>query len=264
MHGAFSVHYQPGRFTPVEIEVVPGSGVAATIDDTLYRIGKQEFVAECLDAHEIHTPPGNRTDVYLADSQGVLARFEIGDELRSDAMDSIAALRRRNFRMMIASGDHAAAVAHVAGRLGIQSWHANLTPPDKLALVHELREKGETVVMIGDGINDAPVLAAADASVALDAGTALARASADAVSLGRQLGSLITAVDIAAGHTPGYSAEHCVGHLLQPDGCTACCERPAGSLDGGTGYVRQLAHCRIERAASAPFEATHDCVRGTQ
>ncbi|MGI9202473.1 MAG: heavy metal translocating P-type ATPase [Woeseiaceae bacterium] len=195
---AFSAHYQPGEFTPVDVQVVPGSGVAASVDETLYRIGKQEFAAEGLGAHEMQTPTGHRTDVYLADSKGVLARFEIGDELRADARSAIASLRQRNFRMMIASGDHAAAVAPVAGRLGIQSWRANLTPPDKLTLVHELRQKGETVVMIGDGINDAPVLAAADASVALDAGTALARASADAVSLGRQLGALVTAVDIAA------------------------------------------------------------------
>ncbi len=195
---AFSAHYRPRIFTPTDVEVVPGSGVAATIGDKRYRIGRQEFVAEGLDAYDMQSPSGRRTDVYLADSQGVLARFEIGDELRADAKSAIASLRERNFRTMIASGDHAATVEPVAVSLGIPEWHANLTPADKLALVQALRAKGETVVMIGDGINDAPVLAAADASVALDAGTALARASADAISLGRQLGSLVTAVDIAA------------------------------------------------------------------
>ena len=195
---AFSAHYRPGEFTPSDIKVVPGSGVAATIGGRPYRIGKQTFVAEGLNSHVMRTHSGHRTDVYLADSQGVLAHFEVGDELRADAKSAIASLRERNFRMMIASGDHAGAVEPVAECLGISAWRANLAPSDKLALVHELRKKGEAVVMIGDGINDAPVLAAADASVALDAGTALARASADAISLGRQLGSLVTAVDIAA------------------------------------------------------------------
>ena len=146
----------------------------------------------------MQSPSGHRTDVYLADATNVLARFEIGDELRADAQRTIESLREKKFRIMIASGDHEAAVAKIAARLGIAQWRANLTPQDKLALVHTLREQGELVVMVGDGINDAPVLAAADASVALDAGTALARASADAVSLGRQLGALVTAVEIAA------------------------------------------------------------------
>jgi Cu2+-exporting ATPase len=79
----------------------------------------------------------------------------------------------------------------------VNDWQAGLTPAAKLDLIHRLRAGGETVIMVGDGINDAPVLAAADASVALDAGTALARASADAVSLGHGLGTLVAAAGIA-------------------------------------------------------------------
>lgn len=195
---AFPVRESSKNVTLDEVEVVPGCGVAATIGGKSYRIGKQTFVAEGLAAYEMQTPSGQRTDIYLADSRNVLARFEIGDELRADAKHTVESLREKGFRIMIASGDHAAAVMPVADRLGIREWRADLTPQDKLALVHELRELGESVLMVGDGINDAPVLAAADASVALDAGTALARASADAVSLGRQLGALVTAVEIAA------------------------------------------------------------------
>ena len=73
-----------------------------------------------------------------------------------------------------------------------------MTPADKLSLIRQLQRLSTPVVMVGDGINDAPVLAAADASIALDSGTALARASADAVSLGRNLGSILRAVDVAA------------------------------------------------------------------
>ena len=84
-----------------------------------------------------------------------------------------------------------------ADAVGIDDWHACLSPADKLELIRKLRDAGDAVVMVGDGINDAPVLAAADASIALDAGTALARASADAVSLGTRLGTIVTAVSIA-------------------------------------------------------------------
>ena len=95
-----------------------------------------------------------------------------------------SALRSAGYRTVIVSGDRQLAVARIAERLGVDEWHAAMTPADKLAFVGASHDRGERVIMVGDGINDAPVLAAADASVALDAGTALARASADAVSLG--------------------------------------------------------------------------------
>jgi Cu2+-exporting ATPase len=162
-----------------------------------YRIGNAAFVAEfCGGPVPEGTGSGNTT-VFLANSRQVLARFDIGDELRTDAIDAVEGLRSLGYRPVIASGDHAEAVSRVATRLGIGEWRAPLTPSEKLDYIRTLRASHETVIMVGDGINDAPVLAAADASVALDAGTALARASADAVSLGRGLGPLVAAAGIA-------------------------------------------------------------------
>lgn len=195
---AFSLFYSRGRFTPEHVTVVPGYGVEAEVDGVRYRIGAAEFVANLSDGAASASGESGNTVVYLGNENEVLARFDIGDELRPDARSAIEALKDLGIRPVIASGDRRAAVARIAAELAIDDWHAGLSPAAKLALIRDLRGQGEAVVMVGDGINDAPVLAAADASVALDAGTALARASADAVSLGRHLGAIVTAVSIAA------------------------------------------------------------------
>ena len=168
------------------------------MDGRQYRVGSADFVAAL---SGLRPPEPAETDlrtlVYLGDERAVLARFAIGDELRADAAQAVARLKQVGFRPVIASGDNPAAVRRVAELLDISEWHASLSPADKLALIARIQALPAKVVMVGDGINDAPVLAAADASVALDAGTALARASADAVSLGKKLGILATAAEVA-------------------------------------------------------------------
>jgi len=194
---AFSAMLEPGRFRLDDVLALPGAGVEATIDGRRYRIGRADYVAALSGADVDHADGDGNTSVFLGDEQHLLAVFQVGDELRSDAKASISALRSAGYRTVIVSGDRQPAVARIAERLGVDEWHAAMTPADKLAFVGASHDRGERVIMVGDGINDAPVLAAADASVALDAGTALARASADAVSLGSKLGALVQAAGIA-------------------------------------------------------------------
>ena len=195
---AFAIYYRSGVFEPTEVKVEPGCGVQADIGGQCYRIGTARYVAELSAAGSANeTDDDSRILVYLGDSSGLLARFAIGDEIRNDAATAIAGLQQAGYHLVIASGDSAAAVNEVAGQLGITDWHAAMSPARKLAFIRQLQADGQSVVMIGDGINDAPVLAAADASIALDAGTALARASADAIALGKRLGTIVDAVGVA-------------------------------------------------------------------
>jgi len=196
---AFAAYLDADGDLPEDVHVIPGSGVEATLGDRKYRIGKADFVA-ALSESAIPAAGSEtaRTQVFLGDAHEMLAMFTLGDELRQDAAASIADLQRRGFATVIASGDRHAVVADVAAELKVERWHAEMTPADKLSLIRQLQRLNTPVVMVGDGINDAPVLAAANASIALDSGTALARASADAVSLGRNLGSILRAVDVAA------------------------------------------------------------------
>lgn len=195
---AFSEYYPGDEAELGDVQVTAGCGVEANLNGTRYRIGSENFVSEpsgaAIDEYD-NDMQGSR--VFLGDEQGLLARFIIGDALRSDARDAIAGLQAAGFAIMIASGDREAAVKQAAAQLNIKQWRAELSPAAKLKLLAELRKQGETIIMVGDGVNDAPVLAAADGSIALDAGTALARASADAVSLGRKLGTINVAIRVA-------------------------------------------------------------------
>ncbi len=194
---AFSVWYEAGLIDIQDMRPEAGKGVVATIGDTRYRIGSFDFVAELAGCHIAVDESEPSTHVYLGSESGFLAEFIIGDELRADARAALDALRAAGYRIAIASGDRAASVAGVATTLGVEDWQASLTPAAKLEFIANRRRLGETVIMVGDGINDAPVLASADASIALDAGTALARASADAIALGRRLMCIVDASNVA-------------------------------------------------------------------
>jgi Cu2+-exporting ATPase len=195
---AFAAHERPGEFAIDDVQVSAGRGVEAAVGGVRWRIGSAAFVAELSRAP---IPPGSVdascTRVLLGCEERIVAQFAIGDELRADAGATLDALRHAGFRLVIASGDRETAVASVAGKLGVEEWHSGMLPEDKVSLVRKLRRGGRKVVMVGDGVNDAPVLAAADASIALDAGTALARATADAVVLGKRLGSVLDSVRVA-------------------------------------------------------------------
>ena len=135
--------------------------------------------------------------MFLACEGTLLARFVLADTLRADAIELIEGLRKRGIETTIASGDSAAAVQRAARELGVAHHLAGLSPQDKLDETARLAASGERVLMLGDGVNDAPALAGAHVSVAMGRGAAAAAARADAVLIGDDPGRLLTALDIA-------------------------------------------------------------------
>ena len=174
------------RLTAIGIEQHPGLGIEADIEGRRLRLGSRAFVSEWAPLPD-DAASGASSEVWLAARDGVLARFELRDALRADAAQTVARLRADGLRVHLLSGDHADAVAAVAGALGVEHTCAAASPTGKLDYVRTLQRDGGRVLMVGDGINDAPVLAAADVSIAVGHATALARTSADAVLLSPQL-----------------------------------------------------------------------------
>ena len=137
------------------------------------------------------------THAFLAREGALLARFILADTLRADAIELIEGLRKRGIETTIVSGDSAAAVQRAARELGVAHHLAGLSPQDKLDEAARLAASGERVLMLGDGVNDAPALAGAHVSVAMGRGAAAAAARADAVLIGDDPGRLLAALDIA-------------------------------------------------------------------
>jgi Cu2+-exporting ATPase len=166
----------------------PGAGVEAAVGDVWYRLGSRRYLEQAGVAVPDLPGTGSSTEVWLADAGGVLARFELGDQLRADAADTVRAFRDMGWTVILASGDRAEAVAAVAHQCGITQWHAGCTPEEKHRLVACLQADGAVVCMVGDGVNDAPVIAQADVSVAMAGGAVLAQQAADLVLSGDRLG----------------------------------------------------------------------------
>lgn len=135
--------------------------------------------------------------VVLADADGAQAFFHLSEVVRRDAEATVSMLSLQGLSAEIASGDAAPRVDAVARELGIDAWSARLLPADKLARLSALREAGRRSIVVGDGINDAPVLSGADVSVAMASGADLAQASSDVVLVGERLRPLADAVAVA-------------------------------------------------------------------
>ncbi len=175
------------RLRSVEISAaceVAGSGVEAMVDGVRHRIGSLEFAGSLhglpLPADSLALAQG-RSVAALASDGGWLALFMIGDGVRAGAAEMIAALKAQGSKVSLASGDRLAAVSEAATALGIDDVHGAMAPVAKHRFVSALQAGGATVAMVGDGINDAPVLALAHVSVAMGSGAPLAQTRADMV-----------------------------------------------------------------------------------
>jgi Cu2+-exporting ATPase len=181
--------------------VTPGEGVEGEVDGVRYRIGTPAFAAALSQvavapAVQDPPPPGiNR--IRLADAQGPLASFDVSDTVRPEAAETVARLRALGLTVELLSGDTPQTVERVARQLGIEQFRGGMLPADKLAHLKGLQQRGAVVAMVGDGVNDAPVLAGAQVSIAMGGGTQIAHSSADMVLLSENLEHLVDAVLMA-------------------------------------------------------------------
>ncbi len=181
-----------------DISAVTGRGMQGSIDGGLYRIGKLDFAAELCGSSELHEAfRQQKTVIALADEQHILALFVMADIVREDAAETIQALRQLGLKITLLSGDQAPVVNHVADALGIDDAHAGMLPDQKLERIQAMQQAGDIVAMVGDGVNDAPVLAAAQVSVAMGSGSQIAHASADMVLLSESLPHIVDGVVMA-------------------------------------------------------------------
>lgn len=176
------------------VRIVANQGVEAAHQGQRYRIGIARFVAD-LSGQAVPSVPDSGHWLLLGNEREILCAFRVQDDVRADAQALINDLKARGAKIHLLSGDHSEHARQVADQLGIPHCRSGASPQEKLAYVTELQNCGK-VLMVGDGLNDAPVLAAAHVSVALASGSDLAKISADALILNSRLSTLRLALDI--------------------------------------------------------------------
>ncbi len=187
------------------VKAVTGQGIEARLSGRCLRVGTLPFVA-ALHGQELPPLAGcwraaalqeAGSVIALGDEQGWLGLFHLADQVRAETPALLAELRALGIRVSMLSGDAAETVVAVAGRLGIAEARGGLSPEEKHDCLEQWQAAGQVVAMVGDGVNDAPVLARAQVSVAVGGAADLAQKSADIVLLGADIRALATAVRFA-------------------------------------------------------------------
>ena len=192
---ARAIRWEPAS----EVVVIPGRGVAARVEDYNCLLGNEALFQESQIRFPDTIPPVKPgvTRLWMALDNQSIGCFDARDSLRPDAAEAVAALQGRNLRVLMLTGDSAAASAPIANQAGIGEVEAGLDPAGKLVRIRALQQQDLRVAMVGDGINDAGALAQADAGISMGSGSDLAQEAGDVLLLRSQPDAIITALDLA-------------------------------------------------------------------
>lgn len=196
------------RRVVTDLREIAGQGIEGMINGERWRVGRYAYVIESVQmSHDAADGDASTRAalavadaddfVWLGSARGLAAAFALVDILRSDARAAVTALRGLGLSISIASGDRRSTVQRIAAELGIAQATGRMDPQAKLALIRAQQAAGNHVLMVGDGINDGPVLAAANVSCAMGGGAALAHAAADLLLMNESLNAVAAAVDTA-------------------------------------------------------------------
>jgi cation transport ATPase len=201
-----NVNVEAGNARPraADFASVAGHGVRATVEGVTVAVGRRRLMeddglalpaalAEAADRLEAQ----GRTAVYAGWDGQVRGVLAVADTLRDDAAAAVAQLRAMNLRVVMITGDNARTAASIAAQVGIDDVLAEVLPADKVAQVQALQASGRVVAMVGDGVNDAPALVAADLGIAIGTGTDVAIESSDITLLSGTLDGVATAIRLS-------------------------------------------------------------------
>lgn len=182
-------------------EMLEGRGVRGVIDGTEYFAGNMKLLEKLdipfdADSIEGETRQG-KTPVILASREGVIGIVFVADALKPEAKKSVAKLHALGMRVMMLTGDDRNTARFIAGEAGIDSVEAEMLPEGKMSVIRKLQSEGEVVAMVGDGVNDAPALAAADIGIAMSTGTDAAIESSGITLLAGDIAKLVKAIRLS-------------------------------------------------------------------
>ena len=193
----------PGEFIVEAVKNYPGKGLAATIGDNTWFLGTPTFITEQT-GHSVDADAAleniGQTRVVLARKQGIVSVYELTDTLRADSAELIHWLQRQGIKTIMLTGDQVSAAQFIADRVGIDTLFAAQLPADKLATMKSFQNQDgvkKVVGMVGDGVNDAAVLAASDCAIATHGAAALTSSGSDILLLTPRILAIKTAIQTA-------------------------------------------------------------------
>lgn len=187
---ALSAAYK-GELIPLQPQETPGSGLSAIHNGRTLRLGRRSWCGE------MNVQGDDQLELWLAADGSAPVRFTFSDVLRADAADTVKKLRQNGLAVILLSGDRNEVASSVAGQLAITEYRANITPVQKADYIRALSEKGSRVLMVGDGLNDAPALAGAHVSMSPSSAMDITQNVADIVFQGESLSPVTEAISVA-------------------------------------------------------------------
>lgn len=169
------------------IIIYPNQGIEGEVNGEQYYLGKKDFIQKIIGTSVSIPTPNDYTQIILANRLRVVAIFDLVDHLRPNVINLLFYLKSHGYRTHILSGDVEKTVAHYARMVNVDCYQSDCTPQQKLDYVKKLQNNGGTVVMVGDGINDAPVLMQSEVSIAVANAADISRVNADALLLNNDL-----------------------------------------------------------------------------
>jgi Cu2+-exporting ATPase len=185
-----------GQHDVAEIEEVPGHGLCGLVDRTSVRIGRRDFCGA--PDNPADDDIDGTTELWFRIGDAAPQRLLFRDRLRDDARATVESLSAMGLQVLLLSGDRESAVGPIAAACGIDDWRAGCLPADKVAFLEDAKRQGRHVLMVGDGINDAPALATASVGMSPASGAAISQVAADLVFLGRSLEPVAVAKRVAS------------------------------------------------------------------
>jgi len=175
-----------------------GQGISGEVEGRVLSLGSPDWLGLAGNPRVLGLQQSGKTVVALVEAGAVIALFAIADALRPGSRQAVLRLRDRGIRVVMLTGDNASTAAAIAAEAGIEEYQAGILPGEKVAAVAALKAGGLLVGMVGDGVNDAPALAAADVSFAIGAGSDVAIEAADLTLIRGDLNSVVDAIDLSA------------------------------------------------------------------
>ena len=182
-----------------EFQTLPGQGISAMITGKLCCAGNRRFMEELgLTVPEYAELTGQgKTPLYFSKNGCFLGVIAVADTLKEDSEEAVAALKRQHLKVIMLTGDNKVTASAIAAKAGIEQVISDVMPQDKAQVISDLRSRGHKVLMVGDGINDAPALVTADIGMAIGSGRDIAIESADIVLMGNSLHSVADAIRLS-------------------------------------------------------------------